>query len=264
MGVEQGNSAASFHSTVWSLVLGARVDRVALENLLRGYWSPVYAFIRRQGYSGHDASDLTQEFLAQVVLGRDLIGRADPDRGRFRSFLKQALRNFLIDQHRLGKHHKGKAQRHAPGTPRAQAVMSDPHQGHGVPVKSLDETDSPAAPAVVEDTAGTFDRAWAATVIEITVNRLEEACMADGMDAHWTAFELNVLGPALRKTRPLAMDDLAKTVGAIDAMQASNMLQTVKRRFRRTLREVVAETVGDPELVDQELDELRGHFYTGR
>src|SRR5689334_18689682 len=94
------NTGAWFHTTTWGLVLSARADPGALELLLRAYWSPVYAFIRHKGYSQHDAADLTQEFLSEVVLGRNLLVKADPARGRFRAFVKSALRNFLIDQHR--------------------------------------------------------------------------------------------------------------------------------------------------------------------
>jgi RNA polymerase sigma-70 factor (ECF subfamily) len=242
--VDPANTAASFQSTIWSLVLGARGDRAHLEQLLRSYWAPVYSFIRRQGYTGHDASDLTQEFLTQVVLGRDVIGRADPTRGRFRAFLKQALRNFLIDQHRLGKAHKG-------GKPGPDASPA----AH--PAQLEDSTDPEIAGRELERS---FDRVWAATVIEITLNRLEERCLADGLDAHWKAFGINVLGPAVRRTSPLPLNELARLVGAVDESQASNMLQTVKRRFRRMLREVVAETVSDGAHVEEELAELRAYF----
>lgn len=271
--MDPNNTAASFQSTIWSLVLGAAGrDRASLEHLLRAYWSPVYAFIRRQGYSGHDASDLTQEFLTQVVLGRDLAARANPEKGRFRSFMKQALRNFLIDQHRMGRHHKGHSARHQQGVPAAEAgerpervdgdrfkpahpaaaiSMNDPsasHYGSTIPDPSPPETDA------------LFDREWAAAVIEQTLDKLEEACMADGMEGHWEAFSLNVLGPALRGTRPVPMDELAKRIGALDATQASNMLQTIKRRFRRVLREVVAETVANSEHIETELSELKSYF----
>ena len=271
--MDPNNTAASFQSTIWSLVLGAAGrDRASLEHLLRAYWSPVYAFIRRQGYSGHDASDLTQEFLTQVVLGRDLAARANPEKGRFRSFMKQALRNFLIDQHRMGRHHKGHSARHQQGVPASEAgerpersdgdrfkpahpaaavSMNDPsasHYGSTIPDTSNPETDAH------------FDREWAAAVIEQTLDKLEEACLADGMEGHWEAFSLNVLGPALRGTRPVPMDELAKRVGAIDATQASNMLQTIKRRFRRTLREVISETVADSANVEPELSELKSFF----
>lgn len=273
--MDPNNTAASFQSTIWSLVLGAAGrDRASLEHLLRAYWSPVYAFIRRQGYSGHDASDLTQEFLTQVVLGRDLAARANPEKGRFRSFMKQALRNFLIDQHRLGRHHKGHSARHQQGVPAAEAgeredsprdpdakfkpahpaaaiSINDPsasHYGSQLPDLSPPETDA------------MFDREWAAAVIEQTLDKLEEACLNDGLEAHWEAFSLNVLGPALRGTRPLPMDELARRIGALDATQASNMLQTIKRRFRRALREVVGETVADPANVEHELTELKSYF----
>lgn len=236
---------------MWAMVVGARCDRASLEALLRSYWSPVYAFIRRQGYSGHDASDLTQDFMTQVVVGRDLVGRADPTRGRFRAFLKQALRNFLIDQHRLGKAHKGGKAALRPGTPEQVSLSSD-----------VLSTAAEATPAVKDDSldGGTFDREWAAALLEHTLDRLESACRAEGMEAHWTAFNINVLGPTLRRTSPMPLDQLAKLIDAAGPDQASNMLQTVKRRFRRTLRDVVSETVGDPSQVDDELAELRTYL----
>ena len=78
----------------------SKASREDLEELLRRYWSPVYAFLRRRGWSRAEAEDLTQEFLADVVLQRDLIGRADRERGRFRTFLLAALRHFAIDARR--------------------------------------------------------------------------------------------------------------------------------------------------------------------
>ncbi len=305
--MEPGQTAASFQSTLWALVLGARGDRHALEQLLRSYWSPVYAFIRRQGYSGHDASDLTQEFLSQVVLGRDLVGRATPERGRFRAFLKQALRNFLIDQHRLGKVSKGSRKGVPTSTP-SNLLGSDGSGGLGggsggggggggrawaaeleaAPMRSSDSKApllDAIAPAERASTStrpaeysldathltpsmldaqlaagGEFDREWAAAIIERTLNLLEESCRVDGMDAHWTAFSMNVLGPTLRKTDPIPLEKLVAITGAQDAMQVSNMLQTVKRRFRRTLRDVVRETVSDPTHVEDELSELKRYF----
>ncbi|HMN39893.1 MAG TPA: sigma factor [Phycisphaerales bacterium] len=250
--MDPSHTAANFQSTIWSLVLGAGRggDRAHLEQLLRAYWSPVYAFIRRQGYTGHDASDLTQDFMTQVVLSRDLIGRADPAKGRFRSFLKQALRNFLVDQHRLGKAHKGRQSgRGGPNGPTHVELDASCARDGGAAAKT------PRGP--LDDS---FDRAWAAAVVEITLSRLEEACLADGLDAHWTAFNLNVLGPALRRTTALPLTDLARRINATDDAQASNMLQTMKRRFRRILREVIAETVNDPSQVEDELGQLRDYF----
>lgn len=234
--MEPHQTAAGFHTTSWTLVDGARADRAGLERLLRQYWGPIYAAIRRQGFGAHDASDLTQEFMTQVVIGRDLASKADPSRGRFRSYLKQSLRNFLIDRSRGKKRAEGDRPAH----------LSSADGDTGAP--------QPAAPQAASDP---FDREWAAAVIEVTLQRLEEACNEDDLRAHWAAFRINVVGPTLRKTQPLSMDELAVRIGAADATQASNMLQTVKRRFKRLLREVVAETVADRGEVEQELALLR-------
>ena len=62
------------------------------------YWYPVYAYVRRRGYSAEDACDLTQAFFARLLEKSDLRA-ADPARGRFRSFLLTAVRHFLSNQH---------------------------------------------------------------------------------------------------------------------------------------------------------------------
>src|SRR5580700_3711614 len=91
-----------FVTTHWSVVLSAKdqdsprsVD--ALEILCRTYWHPLYAYVRRRGYSPADAEDLTQEFFAWL-LERDWLARADQQRGRFRSFLLASISNFLANE----------------------------------------------------------------------------------------------------------------------------------------------------------------------
>src|SRR5512145_3072717 len=91
-----------FATTHWSLVMVAGKSDTsqatdALEQLCRTYWYPLYAFVRRQGYEAHDAEDLTQDFFARF-LAKEYIERADPARGRFRSFLLSCLKNFLAEQ----------------------------------------------------------------------------------------------------------------------------------------------------------------------
>lgn len=277
--MDPDHTAAEFQTTHWSLVYGARGDRAHLEQLLRQYWSPVYAFIRRQGYGGHDASDLTQDFLAQVVIGRDLVGKADASRGRFRSFLKQALRNFLIDQHRSGRHHRGGGGTAGGGGGAAGAggaggagelTSAERARGIGGAQRPLPLTDAsgevsydPMDPRLADELSREFDREWAATIVQHTLTRMEEACRREGLQVHWEAFAINILGPALRKTRAEDLTTLAARLGvkgSEGAMQVSNMLQTMKRRFRRMLREVVSETVTTPDQVEAELEDLRGYM----
>ena len=94
--------AQQFVQTQWSVVLSAAgrrnsvAARQSLEQLCRIYWAPLYAFIRRQGESPHDAQDLTQEFCRG--LQKDYLLSVDQAKGRFRSFLLASLKHFLSNQ----------------------------------------------------------------------------------------------------------------------------------------------------------------------
>ncbi len=230
-----GLTHAWFDSTSWSLILRAQHDPGDLEKLLRAYWSPVYAYVRRKGFSTHDASDITQDFLTQVVLGRDFLGRADKGRGTFRAFVKTSLRNFLID------HQRRMARR------RGDVSLDEPALNLGSGERAREDS----APS------DAFDRQWAAAVLAVTVERLRAGCETDGLKAHWRAFELNVLRPITKGTQPLPMDELARLVEARDAAHASNMIVSVKRRFRATLRKVVGETVAAPAQVEEEITAIK-------
>ena len=83
---EAGAVPKCFVTTHWSVVLKAGhgdslQSSQALEQLCRGYWYPLYAYVRRSGHSATDAQDLTQEFF-QRLLASNWIGRADPAKGR--------------------------------------------------------------------------------------------------------------------------------------------------------------------------------------
>ena len=93
----------AFATTHWSVVLTAGDSdpdraRTALSQLCEGYWYPLYAFLRRRGSGAEEARDLTQGFFADLLERGDL-GGADPERGRFRSFLLTALKNFAANAH---------------------------------------------------------------------------------------------------------------------------------------------------------------------
>src|SRR5262245_60080506 len=94
----------AFTTTQWTRVLAAQQvgtpgADMALEELCRGYWYPLYAFIRRQGSSPEEAQDLTQEFFARLVRNDSFQG-VDRKKGKFRSFLLAALEHFLANQRR--------------------------------------------------------------------------------------------------------------------------------------------------------------------
>src|SRR5205809_1902082 len=90
---------AAFVTTHWSVVLAAGGKdttraRDALARLCQSYWYPLYAYVRRRGYSAHDAQDLTQAFF-ECLLERQSLANVDPSRGRFRSFILGAMNHFL-------------------------------------------------------------------------------------------------------------------------------------------------------------------------
>lgn len=226
-----------FKTTSWTLVGDARDSQTDLGLLLGQYWSPVYAFLRRSGHRPADAEDLTQAFLAKVVLDRNLINQADPARGRFRSFLISALKNFVIDEFRSVHGRSGK---------RLPTFVPDDR-------RALEA----AEPCDADDPARAFDRQWATAVLNNALHRVEAACREGGMDRHWFAFDSRVLRPAQHDCEPMPMDELRKHLGVTEPQEIYSMIQTVKRKLDRTLREVVAETVTDQRQVQAELAELR-------
>src|SRR6185436_7153471 len=91
-----------FATTHWSVVLAAGHGsgtgaQAALEKLCRAYWFPLYVFARRQGNSPEDAQDLTQDFFCRL-LEKNYLAKADPDRGKFRTFLLRSLKHFLVNE----------------------------------------------------------------------------------------------------------------------------------------------------------------------
>src|SRR5215831_18160032 len=91
---------SSFASTRWTVVRQAADSQTASQHALNAlselcqiYWRPVYVFLRRQGIPQHDAQDLTQAFFADLIESR-AYARADPIKGRFRSFLLGTLKHF--------------------------------------------------------------------------------------------------------------------------------------------------------------------------
>src|SRR5947209_7041566 len=94
--------AAQFPQTLWSVVLRAgqspsRQSEEALATLCSAYWFPLYAYLRRQGKTPHDAQDLTQSFLLHL-LEKHTLSRVHREKGKFRSFLLASLQYFLADE----------------------------------------------------------------------------------------------------------------------------------------------------------------------
>jgi len=222
-----------FQTTSWSLVLHARENTADLSELLKRYWAPIYSYIRVSGREPADAADLTQEFLTEVILGRDLIERATPERGRFRTFLKAAVRNFLIDEHRRATTQRRRAER--------PLVSVDVIKARGA---------EPASESVPDRA---FDREWAATVLQQAVEKVQSDCGVPELAMYWAAFNAAVLAPALQGTEPPSVAQVAQLIGCGDAARASSMIQTIRRRLRRAIRSLVEDSLDRREELDEEM-----------
>lgn len=226
--------ARGFKTTNWSRVLRARGEatedvRKALEELYRAYHAPLLAFARRLEADPDRAEDLVQGFFARLVHDRRLFDAADPKRGRFRTFLRAALRH-----HAINAHDAATAQKRGGG---AQFIDAD-----------LDAfvSPDPAADAL-------YDRLWARALLDRALARLAEEQARSGKEALFSALR-GRLPNSDDDTRPLAAAAAAlrMSVGAVKVA-----LLRLRRRFAELVREEVAETVERPEDVDAELRELR-------
>jgi RNA polymerase sigma factor (sigma-70 family) len=230
----------TFVTTHWSVVLAAgRSDttraRAALENLCQTYWHPLYAYVRRRGYSPADAQDLTQEFFARL-LERNAVATVAPDKGRFRSFLLASMNHFLADEW-----DKSRAQKRGGG----RVISLDLQTAE----TRLDE---PSARDLTPEQA--FERRWTITLLEQVYRKLEAEY---GQEGKGQVFE--VLRPALAgASRDAPYAELARrldvTEGAVKVA-----VHRLRRRYRALLRETIADTVSGPDEVE---DELRYLFRT--
>lgn len=236
-----GGAGEAFLTTHWSLIEQAQQDedkdRALIGLLLQRYWKPVYCFLRRRGHDNEQAKDLTQGFFHEVVLNRDLIGRVDPSKGRFRTLLLHALRQYLADEKR-----------------KETALKRIPKDR----LVSLDIVGAEALPQTVLELSPeqTFDYAWKTQLLERVLSEVEDRYVKQGKETHWYVFRDRVLTPTLEDTQAPSLAQLCERYDISDEVQASNMLTTVKRHFQSVLREHVRRTVLTGKAVEDELREM--------
>jgi RNA polymerase sigma-70 factor (ECF subfamily) len=224
--------AGAFATTRWSMVLAAHGDgpgaRAALAQLCERYWFPVYAFVRRQGISPHDAQDLTQEFFGRLI-EKEWLSAVERERGRFRSWLLASTRHFLANEWQRLRTQK---------------------RGGGAPVFSLDETDAEGRylrePADPVDATQLFNRRWALTLLDDVLARLQAEMEAAGKGAHFAAMK-----PAITSGRAAPAEIAAQLQMSDGAVRVA--IHRLRERYRELLRAAVAETVDSAAEVDAEL-----------
>jgi RNA polymerase sigma factor (sigma-70 family) len=224
---------ARFPTTRWTLVIAAgdpqrKEARSALVSLCENYWYPLYAWLRRRGYPADQAEDLTQEFFIRVLEGRYL-DRADPEKGRFRSFILTSLKFFVSDEA-----DRNRAQKRGGGTVLSLEFSSG-------------EDRYQREPAHDETPERIFERRWALAVLDRVVERLRNEFVHHGRPEHFERLKLFLLGHSDAPYATLARE-MNTTEGALKVA-----IHRLRKRYRELFRQEIADTVADPGEVESEL-----------
>jgi len=234
------NSSGQFPTTAWSVVLAAKERDgpdylAAMNRCVSGYWKPVFYFIRAKGYPLDRAEDLAQEFFLQM-LRHDWLRRADPRRGRFRTFLLTILTRFLSD----------KGPKRAPKQQEFDERL--------VPISALmGEKDRRFEPADTETPEDVFMRQWARAVIANVRQSLELWCLGKGRPDWYAIFGAIHFPPP--GERPPTQEALAERF-RVTRDQVRYALEETNRQFIKLLRAEVADQVGSEGDVEAEIREL--------
>lgn len=227
-----------FVTTHWSLILDGRHDpqqaRAALVEICDNYRDPVLSYLHQHGYVGADAEDLTQEFFARLVEQR-WDTRADPARGRFRSFLLTALRRFLANE--LARQHSDK-------------------RGGALQQVDLEDVALEAPPEHSPEQS--FNRAWVLVLMGHAAARLEQEARAAGREALYR----QLAGYLAEAPDTADYARIAAQLG-IRPNTVAVHVHRLRRRLRELIREELLQTVSDAEGFEAELSALRDIVGTG-
>ncbi|MBL9122813.1 MAG: sigma-70 family RNA polymerase sigma factor, partial [Planctomycetaceae bacterium] len=224
----RGQDAGRFDTTQWSAVFRAQsaqstAGRQALADLVQRYYPALRVhLLRKRWLDEHRVNDLLQGFVADKLLEKRLVDRADPSKGKFRALLVRALENYVIDQLRGDP-------------PPAAEFKADP----------LDGTETNA-----------FDVAWARSLLTDTLDRMRQECSGKQRAPIWEVFDCRLLQPTRQGVEPTPYDELVRRFGFESPDQASNALVTAKRTFNRIFAQVAAGYLADDEQPEDLVAEL--------
>jgi RNA polymerase sigma-70 factor (ECF subfamily) len=232
-------AGAEFLTTEWSVVLQAGQDKCpgaaqALEALCRAYWPPLYAYARRDGLTPQDAQDAIQEFIGSLLRRNDLAS-VSPEKGRFRSFLLAALKNFLVSRWRTERALKRGGQ--------SEFVMLESAEAEKLCQPELIDQLSPEK---------AFDRRWAITVMACALDRLCAEHQSPEQARLFAALQPVLAGSGRMENQIAMAGELGVTPGAL-ATAATRL----RHRYRALIEAEVRRTLEKPADLAEELRALR-------
>ena len=216
-----GGKKAEFPETAWTRFMDRSQREVVWAELCEKYWRPVYIYLRHRGFNNDQAKDLVQDFFTDKILGSELIYKADKSKGKFRTFLLAAIRNYSIDKMRKSK-----------------------------PTKELDEKLEGTTTSGDSDLE--FNREWADELLQIVLQELEQECLKRGKKVHWQIFHDWLLESSSEQVQK-KMPDICEKYGVTDANKAYAMIANIKGRFSTILRRQLRTLVNSDAEVDEEI-----------
>ncbi len=226
----------AFPSTHWSMVARARnpedpAYRESLERLVTDYWRPIYVYIRSAwARSNEEAKDSTQEFLCGLMESRGL-SEYKREKGRFRAYVKGALRHFLLDREKGRERQK---------------------RGGGRTIVSLD-VELPEVPRDPSDPAQLFDHAWGRALMEHALEDVRSSLRGEGREICWSVFEAYELPGS--DSAESTYRDVAVRFGIRESEVKSHLTYT-RLLVKKALRRHAADTVASEGDLYRELREL--------
>jgi RNA polymerase sigma-70 factor (ECF subfamily) len=223
-----------FAQTDWFMVAAAANTSgagptAALQQLCRLYWYPLYAFVRRQGYSPEDAQDLTQEFFARLI-AKNSLSFADRERGKFRTFLLSSLKHFLVNEWQ-----KASAAKRGHG----QVVSWDRQSAEA---RYLSEPRHDVTPDKL------YEQRWARAVLEHVCEQLRREYLAAGKGVLFDRLRDVLFGEKSSVPYESLAMELGMSEGAIKVA-----VHRLRQRYGELLQHEVAQTVDNPLDVDDEV-----------
>ena len=229
-----GGNSDEFPQTRWTLIQSSRegleARRVALDELLAAYWKPLYFYLRRKGMNVEASKDAVQGFFAHL-LERDFLARPDPNRGKFRAYLRTALNHYLVNLHESDSAQK---------------------RGGGVKTVPLDfdiaEHDLAGTPEAPD---AAYEREWAVSVMERATKNLErefqQGLRSGPFDVFAKCFN--------QESAALPYEQAAREQG-MSIPQFKSFMHRTRQRFRELVRAEVSHTLSDTCDADAEISEL--------
>ncbi len=238
------SGGASFATTRWSVVAACQPEtdvnpataEAAIAQLCHDYWPPLYSFVRRRGYSPADAQDLVQGFFTHLLRNR-IYAQSNSAKGKFRTFLLAAMKNYIVD-------HWSKERALKRGGDRSFVLL----ESEITPVEELYANESPAATL---DEEWHYEQRWATALVSRALAGLRETFRGEAKADVFEKLQPLIAGGAGLPRQ----EDVAQELGMpIDTLRSH--LSRMRARYRALLREEVARTIGTADDVDEELRRL--------